>query len=271
MPPSNRSNLRSIHGFPPVSPRLLELGLKLTGGGTHISRTIMLTELEALLAAVPQHAAAVDYREAILVRNILSKTTDSTRQKTLRHLRELYVLDERVPIFKLMRMLHALDPASLPLLAMQVAWSRDHLLRSTTPAVLEVAEGERVETKALAQAALETFSDQYSDLNINKIGRNSASSWTQSGHLFGRARKIRRRIKPTVVAVTLALLLGDAAGYHGAAVFSNPWCRLIDLDADRAKSMAFEAHRAGLLNLRAVGEVVELSFPMFAEFQTPQS
>jgi len=31
--------------------------------------------------------------------------------------------------------------------------------------------------------------------------------------------------------------------------------------------MGFEAHRAGLLNLRAVGEVVELSFPLLAEFQ----
>jgi hypothetical protein len=180
------------------------------------------------------------------------------------------VLNEEVPIFKLMRKLHALDPASLPLLAMQVAWSRDHLLRSTTLAIMEATEGERVETKALAKAALAIFPDQYSELNINKIGRNTASSWTQSGQLDGRANKIRSRIKPTVVAVTLALFLGDAAGYHGAAVFANPWCRLLDLNPDRAKSMAFEAHRAGLINLRAVGEVVELTFPMFAEFKIPQ-
>jgi hypothetical protein len=31
--------------------------------------------------------------------------------------------------------------------------------------------------------------------------------------------------------------------------------------------MGFDAHRAGLLNLQAVGEVVELSFPLLAEFQ----
>lgn len=271
MPPPSPRIPGSSLGLPAASPGLLEFGLKLTGGGTHISRTIMLAELEVVLAAVPQGSPASEYRDAILLRNILGKTTDSTRQKTLRHLRELYVLDEEVPLFRLLRTLHALDPASLPLLAMQVAWSRDHLLRSTTPAVLEAAEGDRVETKALAQAALDVFADQYSELNINKIGRNTASSWTQSGHLAGRAKKIRSRIKPTVVAVTLALFLGNAAGYHGAAVFSNPWCRLLDLNPDRAKSMAFEAHRAGLLNLRAVGEVVELSFPMFAEFQIPQS
>jgi len=248
-----------------------DFGLKFSGGGTHISRTIMLAELEAVLAAVPKGSAAYEYRDAILQRNVLGKTTESTRQKSLRHLRELYVLDEEVPIFRLMRSLHALDAASLPLLAMQVAWSRDHLLRSTTPAVLDVPEGERVDSKSLSQAALESFPDQYSELNINKIGRNTASSWTQSGHLLGRAKKTRHLVKPSTAAIAMALFLGTTAGFHGAAVFSNPWCRLLDLNLKRAKDLALEAHRAGLLNLRMLGEVVDLSFPLFADLQVPQA
>jgi hypothetical protein len=75
------------------------------------------------------------------------------------------------------------------------------------------------------------------------------------------------RIKPTVVAVTMAFFLGFISSYNGVAVFSNPWCRLLDIDSDRAKAMGFDAHRAGMLNLRAVGEVVELSFPQLAEFK----
>ncbi len=265
------TNPTSSLGLPIANPGLVKFGLKLTGGGTHISRTIMLAELEALLAAVPAGSPACEYRDAVLQRNVLGKTTDSTRQKSLRHLRELYALDEDVPVFKLTRSLHTLDAASLPLLALQVAWSRDHLLRSTTPAVMDVPEGDRVETTALAQAARAAFPEQYSELNINKIGRNTASSWTQSGHLAGRTKKIRQQIKPTVAAITLALLLGDVAGYHGAAVFANPWCRLLDLNPERAKSMALEAHRAGLINLRVLGEVVDLSFPKFAEFNIPQA
>jgi len=109
--------------------------------------------------------------------------------------------------------------------------------------------------------------NQYSELNRRKIARNASSSWTQSGHLVGRVKKIRQRIKPTVVAVAMAFFLGDIAGYHGAAAFSNPWCGLLDLNADRAKAVGFDAHRAGLLNLRAVGEVVELSFPLLTKFQ----
>ncbi len=57
----------------------------------------MLAELGAVLASVPQGSGAADYREAILQRNILGKTTDSTRQKSLRHMRELYALDEGFP------------------------------------------------------------------------------------------------------------------------------------------------------------------------------
>jgi hypothetical protein len=35
--------------------------------------------------------------------------------------------------------------------------------------------------------------------------------------------------------------------------------------------MGLEAHRAGLLDLRSIGEVVELSFPLLAKFQCQPS
>jgi hypothetical protein len=258
-------------GFPGASPLLEAFGLKFSAGGAHISRTMMLAELEAVLAAVPIGSNASDYHEAILQRNVLGKATDSTRKESLRRLRELYALDESRPIFGLLRKLHGIDAASLPLLALLVVWARDPLFRATTQPVMDAADGARVETDSLAQAFDATFPDQYSVLSQNQTARHAASSWTQSGYLAGRAKKTRHGIRPTVVAVTMAFFLGDIAGYHGAAVFSNPWCRLLDLNPERAKAMGQEAHRAGLLNLRAVGEVVELSFPLLAEFQVQSS
>lgn len=254
-------------GFPAASEALEAFGLKFSSGGAHISRTMMLKELDAVLAAVPIPSTAGDYREAILQRNVLGKITDSTRKESLRRLRELYALDEATPIFGLLRKLHAVDSASLPLLAFQVAWARDPLLRATTQPIIDAAEGDRVETASLAEAFESTFPKQYSKHNQIKVAANAASSWTQSGHLAGRAKKTRQRIKPAVAAVTMAFFLGDVAGYHGPSIFSNPWCRLLDLNAAAAKSKGLEAHRAGLLNLRAVGEVVEVSFPLLAEFQ----
>jgi hypothetical protein len=258
-------------GFPAPSPALETFGFKFSSGGAHISRTMMMQELGTVLANVTQGSSAADYREAILQQNVLGKTTDSTRHKSQRHLRELYALEEATPIFGLLRKLHATDAASLPLLAVQAAWSRDPLLRATTPPIMDASEGERVETASLALGLEAAFPNQYSELNRNKIARNAASSWTQSGHLAGRAKKTRQRIRPTTVAVTMAFFLGDIAGYHGASLFSNPWCRLLDLNPDRAEAMGLEAHRAGLLNLRAVGEVVELSFPLFGKFHCQPS
>lgn len=262
------------HGASPeslrASPLLEKFGMKFSQGGAHISRTIMLAELEATLAAVPQASPPEDYRSAIIDRNVLGKTTVSTRLKTLRHLRELYALDESTPIFGLLRRLFAIDPAGLPQLAMLTAWSRDPLLRATTAPVLGAMDGDVVSQADLASAFEEAIPNHYSELNRNKIARNAGSSWTQSGHLAGRAKKTRQRLKPTVTAVTMALFLGDAAGYHGTAVFSSPWCRLLDLNPESARAHSLEAHRAGLVNLRAIGEIVEIGFPLFAEFQTPQ-
>src|SRR5262249_27355145 len=120
-----------------ASPALEKFGFKFSFGGAHISRTMMLNELGAILTNVPQGSEPISYREAILLRNVLAKTTDSTRQKSLRHLRELYALEEATPIFGLLRALYATDPTSLRLLAMLVAWGRDPLLRATTPPILQ--------------------------------------------------------------------------------------------------------------------------------------
>lgn len=241
------------------------LGLKFSAGGPHISRTMMLAELESVLAAVPPTSGPDAYREAIVDRNVLAKKTDSTRKESLRRLRELYALSESTPIFAVLRALHAIDPASLPLLALQVAWARDPMFRATTPPVLDAPEGATVETARLDEALEGAFPGRYSTISRGQTARHAASSWTQAGHLAGRTNKTRRRVDPSPVAVTMALFLGHAAGHRGAAVFFSPWCRLLDLDADRARTKGLEANRSGLLNLRAIGEVVELRFPRFAD------
>jgi hypothetical protein len=242
---------------------LEQIGCKFTPGGSHSSRTVMLTELKSVLEAVPAGSSPDSYRLAIGTRNVLGTGTDSTRQKSLRHLRELYGISEAIPIFAVLRRLYLADPQGLPLLAFLCAWSRDPLLRATTSAISAAPEGSDVTSESLSKAIAEAFPSQYSELNQNKIARNAASSWTQSGHLVGRARKVRCRVQPTVGPVTMALWLGDIAGFHGTSFFTNPWCRLLDMSADQARTRAMEAHRHGLLTMRAVGEIVELTFPGF--------
>jgi hypothetical protein len=253
------------------SPSLETFGFKFTEGGAHISRTIMLAELGTLLDAVPRGSPAAAYQSAILDDNVLSKSTVSTRQKTLRHLRELYGLDESIPAFAVLRMLDDIDPSSRALLAIQTAWSRDPLLRATTSVIESAHEGEPVDAAMLADAIDQTYSDRYSILNRAKIARNAASSWSQSGHLSMGAKKKRRFVRPAAAAATMAFFFGSAAGYQGTTAFESPWTRLLDLDEQQARSAARAAHQSGLLNLQMSGNIVELTFPTLDTLWSPPS
>ncbi len=246
--------------------RLEGFGFKVSEGGAHTSRTIMLKEITRLLASADTRAGTEDYRRLVLSENILGKKTQTTRQETVRRLRELYALSSTVPIFSLYRELMKLDSQSAPLLSLLIAWARDPLLRATTPAISQASFGENVTGDDLQQALTETYPHQYSENNIGKIARNAASSWTQTGHLTGRTKKIRSRVQPRPTAMTFALILGYVGGVAGAQLFTSVWCRLLDLNSTEARSLAEQAHRQELLTLRAVGSVVEITFPRFQQF-----
>ena len=50
---------------------LAAMGFRVAGSGPHSSKTLMLQELEALLAAIPPDAPAKAYRAAIVEENVL--------------------------------------------------------------------------------------------------------------------------------------------------------------------------------------------------------
>lgn len=124
--------------------RVLAFGFKLAEGGAHISRTIMLNEITRLMASSDAVATSENYNRLVVTENVLGKSTETTRQKTFRHLRELYALSSKIPIFSVYRELMKFDPQSGPLLSLLIAWARDPLLRATTPAILGATSGEQV-------------------------------------------------------------------------------------------------------------------------------
>jgi len=246
--------------------RLEIFGFKLTEGGAHTSRTMMLKEITRLLASSDPEAMTEDYRRLIVVENVLGKATETTRQETARRLRELYSLSTKFPIFSVYRQLMRFDSQSAQLLSLLIAWARDPLFRATTAAVMRAPIGEKLTGDDFKQAIMDVFPHQYSATIIGNIARHAASSWTQSGHLTGRTKKIRSRVDPRPSAVTFALIMGHGCGVAGAQLFTSVWCRLLDLNSSEARSLAEQAHRQELITLRAVGPVVEISFPRFRQF-----
>ena len=60
---------------------------------TTASHTIGVPHLVELLRAVPADAPHEGYREAVVEDNVLGRPTQAGRQRSFRHLRELYFLD----------------------------------------------------------------------------------------------------------------------------------------------------------------------------------
>jgi hypothetical protein len=229
-------------------------------GGAHTSRTIMLAELRELLASCDPRASLEDYSNAVLRDNVLGKRSDSTRLRSLRYLRELYVLDSEVLLFRALRDLWDTDPEAQPLLALECALARDPLLRSTASAVLPLAEGTEVDSVLLAEAVSERYPHTYRPAVAAKIGRNTASSWTQSGHLAGRSRKMRVCATPLPASLVFALLLGHLSNARGLGLFETSWAAALDRPKHTLMELAFEASQRSWIDFKRAGNVVEVGF-----------
>jgi hypothetical protein len=243
----------------PVVSADAKVGFHFGAKGTHTSRTIMLDELTGLLRVAGPNTTRAEYRRLIIDDNCLGKRTIANRRITGQRLSELYALDSGVVLFRVMRHLWAGDDRGRPLLALLLALARDPLLRLTAPPVLRLRPGEELGRQALTDALNRGTGSRFNDAVLDKIVRNAASSWTQSGHLEGRSRKSRRTVSPTPAVVTFALMLGYALGARGAVLFETLWSKVLDVSTDELLYLAMDAKRVGYLDLKVSGGVVEVS------------
>jgi hypothetical protein len=220
---------------------------------------MMLEELSRVLEATRQDARRADYAAAIVEGNCLSKPTASTRRLSNQRLGELYGLDPTIPLFRVLRRLWDIGADGRPLLALLATIARDPLLAATCPAIVGMSANAELQRDSLREALQSAVGDRLNESTLEKVCRNAASSWAQSGHLEGRTFKKRRLVEPSTAAVTFAIYLAHAAGFRGAEVFSSGWLRVLDCDPAKARELALDAKRSGLLDLRMAGEVIELN------------
>lgn len=243
---------------PDVEARAAKAGLRFGDKSVHTSRTIMLADLGELLAGVPPEAVREDYVAAVVDENALGKATIATRRWAAQRLGELYALDPRVPVFRVLRRLWSVDVPGRPLLAMLCALARDPLLRSTSSAVLALPVGAELVRARFLDEIRRVVGVRLNESVLDKVARNAASSWAQSGHLHGRMRKIRTSVAPTPGSVAMALWLGSLEGFGGPALLDCLWTRVLDRAGQDLLPVAFEAKRLGLIHARAGGGVVEI-------------
>ena len=240
--------------------RIESIGFRVGDKGTHTSRTMMFYELTDLLEAIPTDAERGTYLAAIIEENILAKNTVSTRKLTSQRLSELYSFDRSVPLYRVLRWLWERDKNGRPLLALLLALARDPLLRVTIDPVLNLTPGEELGRQSMTDAVRAAVDERLNDSTLDKVVRNAASSWTQSGHLEGRSRKFRRRVSPTPAVASYALFLGYALGQRGDSLLKSKWMQILDLQDEEACASAFDAKRLGFLDMSRGGGVTEISF-----------
>lgn len=239
-------------------------GFRTGSRGTHTSRTLMLSELTAVLDVVPADADRDRYGAAIVEENCLAKSTVASRRLSNQRLGELYALDPGCPVFRVLRRLWDADPKGRPLIAMLAGLARDPLFLASAPPVLELAPGAELQRPGVRAALREAVGDRLNDAVLEKVQRNTASSWTQAGHLEGRTFKVRRRVEATPAAVAFALFLAHTAGFRGNELLVNGWIAALDASPTAARALALEAKRLGHLELRSAGDVLEVGFERLA-------
>ncbi|MEW6166675.1 MAG: hypothetical protein AB1651_03110 [Pseudomonadota bacterium] len=234
------------------------VGFKVGAKGAHSSRTLMADDLTSVLAGTAASARRADYVAAITDANCLGKPTASTRRLSAQRLSELYGLDPDIPLFRVFRRLWELDSKGRTLLALLLAIARDPLLAATAAPILSLAPGAELQRDLARQALRLVAGERFNPNILDKVLRNAASSWTQSGHLEGRTFKKRRLVEPTVATATYALYLSHVTGFRGPELFSSGWFAVLDCTPGRARELVLEAKRLGLIDLRIAGDVVDL-------------
>lgn len=261
MPTDNRTDF-NVNEENKHNNKLERLGFSFERGGVHTARTMMLAELRALLSFVDAaEAARANYLEAIQSSNCLGKRSSKTRTLTFRHLADLYGLDCSSLVFRALRFFWQRDVDGQPLLAALCAYSRDPILRATAPFVLGFQEGATVTREGMEEFLDAQEPGRFSKATLKSTAQNINSSWTQSGHLVGRVRKMRARALATPGAASLALLLGYVSGLRGESLFKSDFTRMLDCSFGKTIELAEDASRRGWISLKRVGQVVEVLFP----------
>lgn len=234
------------------------LGFRWAPGGVHLSKTMMLAELRAVMDAT-RAAQPAEVERAVLVDNVLAKQTGSARRLALEHLNVLYGLTRPLPIQAAALDIWRRSEAGRPLLALLCAFAREPLLRDTATVVLSAPIGAPIRWPDLAAVLEARHPGRYSTKSMKSLAQACASTWTQSGHLRGRVAKYRSLAEASPEAASYAALLGELAGFGGPALLQSPWMAALDRCPSDALLLLRRAESAGLTRVRAGGGVIQIS------------
>jgi hypothetical protein len=173
----------------------------------------------------------------------------------------LYSLDSSLAVFRSLHYFWNRDFEAQPILALLCAYGRDALLRLSAPFILKFQTGMIFSRESLEKYIDKHYLGRLSEATLKSTAQNLNATWTKSGHLSGKVKKVRSRAKATPGSVAYALFLGYLMGIRGESLFNSEYASLLDCSQDQAFEMAEDASRRGWIIFKRVGTIVEVQFP----------
>lgn len=229
-------------------------------GGIHLKRSMMSSELAILLDYSDHLQNPTDYEKVIIEDNILKKSTTSGRNATFKYLREHYTFSQSDNLFLVLRRMTKYDPSTIPLMACLYSIHRDTIFRCSADYIFLLRPGMTITSQNIADFLNPIIGDRYSFNTLRSLSQNIGASWTQSGHLVGKVKKTRSKVKTTWSVAAFAFVIGFLNGHRGTGLFDTIWTRVLDVERQELEDLAFQASRHGVFDFKASGDVIEFDF-----------
>lgn len=198
--------------------------------------------------------------QAVTDENVLEKPTLSSRKKSWHHLVELYSMDPEKTLFRILWELAHQDSEAIPQLCLVCAFARDPQLRYSFELIRSLRLGEVLERAAMEQYLETGFPRRFSSAMKKSMAQNVNTTWTVSGHLAGKAKKVRRVPEPRPVSAAYAMLVGYLSGLRGEQLLNSPFAALVSSSRAQFDSSLALASAKGLISLKKAAGVVEFDF-----------
>jgi hypothetical protein len=168
------------------------------------------------------------------------------------------MLDPQKALFRQLRKLAAEDPASLPLMAMTCTFCRDAQLRRSFELIDKLKVGEVLTRERMEQHLEAGFPGRFSAAMKKSLAQNVNTTWTESGHLSGRAKKTRSLPKPRLAASIYAMFAGYLLGMRGGILLHSVFAQLVAADPGIMAAHLATASARGWIRFRHAGGVTEI-------------
>lgn len=236
---------------------------RLTGVGS------LRPELEALFASVPPGASEADYRAAVLVDNVVGRSTSIGQKWAWKSLKPRYALD--MPESREFQAFRVAMADSSPLgrgYCCALMFARfDRLFRQVTLSRLSPllpndgtpVVGIEVQTEIELEASRAGL--RWAESTVASIRRHMLSAWKDFGLVAGSKARRTKAIRPTHETTVFAATLGRLEGLTDRMVLGSRWFALLGLSEPEVMTLMYDAARAGVLGFRAQADVVEIDLP----------